>query len=79
MNIFLDFIKFKLRPKYKNLRHSSLHMNVLYRYVQLYAWETNIKRAILVKKIKVKKIYSQFLTPSFCYFFANLHITHKYR
>ena len=63
MNIFLDFIKFKLRPKSKI---GSLHMNVFFKYVKCYAWETNIKRNILVQKIKVKKSIFQFLTPLFC-------------
>ena len=36
----------------------SLHMNVFYKYVKLYAWETNIKRDILVQKVKVKNLFS---------------------
>ena len=28
----------------KDLKHSSLYMNVFYRYVKFDAWETNIKR-----------------------------------
>ena len=46
-------------------------MNVFYEYVKFDAWETNIKRDILVQKIKVQKSSFQFLTPSFCYFFEN--------
>ena len=55
-------------------------MNVLYKYVDCYAWETNIRRDILVKKIKVK--ISFFLVPDpliLFYIFANFHITHKFR
>ena len=48
-------------------------MNVLYEYMNLCAWEMNIKKDILVQKIKVKKSIFQFLAPSFCYFFANVH------
>ena len=51
-------------------------MNVFYKYVKFYARET---RDILVQTIKVKKSIFPFLTPSFCYFFANVHITHKFR
>ena len=51
MIIFLDFIKSKL--------------NVTFKYVKFYDWEMNIKRDILVKKIKVKKPIFKFLAPSF--------------
>ena len=54
-------------------------MNVFHKYVKFYVWEINIKGDILVKKIKVKRYFFQFLTPSFCYFFANLHIIYKFR
>ena len=54
-------------------------MNVLYEYMNFCAWEMNIKKDILVQKIKVKKSIFQFMTPSFCYFFANVHTTHKFR
>ena len=37
--IFLDFIKKNSRTYIKNLRHGSLQMNVLCRYVQFDAWE----------------------------------------
>ena len=43
------------------MRHSSLHINVFYKYGKYYVWEINIKGDILVKKIKVKKIIFQFL------------------
>ena len=54
-------------------------MNVFFMYVKFYVWEINITGDILVQKIKVKKSVFHFLTPSFHYFFANVHITHKSR
>ena len=48
-------------------------------YVKFENWEMNIKRDILVQKIKVKKSIFKFLTPLFCYFFANYYITHMFR
>ena len=69
----------KTRAYIKNLRQSSLHKNVFYKYVKFYAWEISIKGDILVQKIKVKKYIFQFLTSLLCYFFANLHITYKFR
>ena len=38
-------------------------MNVFYKYVKFYAWETNIKRDMLVQKMKIKHSIFQFLTP----------------
>ena len=69
MNIFLDFIKLKLRPKYKNLGHISLHMNIFYKCMKFYDWEMNIQRDILVQELKVKNSIFHFMTPSLCYFF----------
>ena len=54
-------------------------MNVFYKYVNFFVWETNIKIDILDQKIKVKKSIFKFFTPSFCYFFVNYYITHKVR
>ena len=49
-------------------------------YVRFYDQEMNIKEDILVFfKQKVKKAVSHFMSPSFHYFFANIHITHKSR
>ena len=67
--LFSRFHEIKSKPKIKKFRYASLHMSVLYKYVKFYARET----------IKVKKSIFPFLTPSFCYFFANIHITHKFR
>ena len=49
----------------RNLRHGSLHLNVLYKYVKFCYWEMNIKRDILVQKIKGKKSISRFSPPRF--------------
>ena len=68
MIIFLDFIKSKLRPKKKILRHGSLHLNALCRFMKFYGCEMNIKRDILVQKIKVKKSIFKFLPPRFVTF-----------
>ena len=77
--IFSRFYKIKTRTYIKDLRHCSLCTNVSYKYVKFCFGEINIKGDILVQKIKVKKFIFQFLTPSFCYFFANLHKTYKFR
>ena len=58
---FSRFHKINTKAYINNLRHCSLHMNILYRYVNCYAWETNIRRDILVQKLKVK--ISIFLVP----------------
>ena len=40
----------RTRTYIKNLRQSSLQMNVVYRYVKCHAWEMVIKRDILIQK-----------------------------
>ena len=39
----------------KNLRHSSLQMNVIYRIPKLQSWGHDSKLEILIQKIKVEK------------------------
>ena len=51
------------------MRHGSLHIHFVYKYVKLYVYGMNIKRDILVQKVKVKNSY----------FFANYYTTHKLR
>ena len=65
MIIFVDFKKLTIGPKYKKMRHGSLHINVVYKYVRLNVCEMDNNGDILVLKIKVKKSIFNFLTPSF--------------
>ena len=75
--IFLDFIKQKLGPKEKNLRHSSLDQNVgyIYRKSQLSIYHS--KRDIDVQKIKVKNAIFVFSALSHVFptiYFYNIYI-----
>ena len=54
-NYFSRFHKIKSRTYIKNLRHYSLQLNVLCRYVQCHAWGMINKGVILVPNNKVKK------------------------
>ena len=73
-NYFSRFHKIKSRIYIKNLRHSSLQMNVLCGYVKFHAWEMINKRDILAQKIKVKKSFFIFPNPSFHYLFINIYM-----
>ena len=55
----------RTRTYIKNLRHRSLQMNVVYKYVKCHAWEIVIKRDILIQEIKVEKPIFKFSTLSF--------------
>ena len=58
-NYFSRIHKIKSRTYIRNLRHSSLQMNVFCRYVNFHDWGIINKGDILVQKIKVKKINFQ--------------------
>ena len=73
-NYFSRFHKIKSRTYIKNLRHGSLQMNVLCRYMKFPAWEMIIKGDILVQKIKVKKSIFIFPDPSFYCLCTNIYI-----
>ena len=73
-NYFSRFHKIKSRTYIKNLRHGSLQMNVLCRYMKFLAWEMINKGDILVQKIKVKKSIFIFPDPSFHCLFTNIYI-----
>ena len=51
---FSRFHKIKTRTYIQNLRHYSLHANVLYRHVKSYDWKIINDGDILVQKTKVK-------------------------
>ena len=55
---FSRFHQIKTRTYIQNLRHSSLHLNVLYRHVKFYDWKIINDGDILVQKIKVKNNFS---------------------
>ena len=62
-NYFSRFHKKKSRTCIKNLRHGSLQMNVLCRYVRFHAWGMITKGDISVQKIKVNKSIFTFPDP----------------
>ena len=55
LNIFSTFYKKRMRTFMKNLRHGSLHSNVLSMYQKFQAYNVHSKGGIYVQKIKVKK------------------------
>ena len=71
---FSRFHKIKSGTYIKNLRHGSLQMNVLCRYVTFHAWGMIDKGDILVQKMKVKKSIFRFPDPSFHCLFTNVYI-----
>ena len=48
--------KIKTKPQIKNLRHTSLHKDLMTNYEKFHLWKTNTKRDIHVQKIKVIKL-----------------------
>ena len=55
LNIFSTFYKKRMRTCMKNLRHRSLHSNVLSMCQKFQAYNVHSKGGIHVQKIKVKK------------------------
>ena len=51
----------KMKTYIKNLRHGSLHLNVIYEYLNVHVSKRIIKRDILDQKIYSEKSFFKFL------------------
>ena len=51
----------KMKTYIKSLRHSSLHLNVIYEYLNVHVTKHIIKRDILDQKIYAEKSFFKFL------------------
>ena len=63
----------KMKTYIKNLRQSSLHLNVIYEYLNVHVSIKIIKRDILDKRIYAEKSFFKFLALK-----VNNHFIHDY-